>query len=416
MIVSELVLHHSYSRGVAFDLSEHGNHGALQGVGVSGGNVVFGGGSDAVRVKASPSLRDLRGIRTQVTFKITPGPTPHRHNLIEGYICFALVVNGDYSLQGTIVNLDNAWDGALSPPGIVSPNTWHTATFLHDGFSTAKLWLDGVLVAENYNVMGPVVSVANPYGIAIGHWPDPDDRYTLEGEISEVKVWKSDPTKIRDAIDDCCIDRGSIDDIIHRAHQDGFYKPELDSVARDLLNLGQQMVGKFSGPDQASRDHARDVAKQATLAFTLGDGPAFRQLLADTAAEVAAKVPAAEITADTNELLGIMDRTPAGPVIRELVDLAMARKLDPSAPLPDEVAVWADALCLDWAVPPRRPPKGRDPKGGHEDPKDPKDPKHPRPVGEDPPGEGWGEEGGQHEDPPETGPNDPPPDLRRGPR
>ena len=86
MIVSELVLHHAYTRGVAFDLSGKGNHGFLQGVGMVGGNAVFGGGSDAIRVKVSPTLKDLRAIRVQVTFKISFA-TPVSHRSFSGWRC-----------------------------------------------------------------------------------------------------------------------------------------------------------------------------------------------------------------------------------------------------------------------------------------------------------------------------------------
>jgi len=31
------------------------------------------------------------------------------------------------------------------------------------------------------------------YGLAMGHWPDPDPRYTLDGYLDEVLIWRDDP-------------------------------------------------------------------------------------------------------------------------------------------------------------------------------------------------------------------------------
>ena len=89
MIVPLLVLHHRYTKPVAFDLSQHKNHGALEGVGSVGGALVFGGGSDRVRVRSSSSLSDLRSVRAQVSFTWKPTAGGRRHNLIEGFPWFS---------------------------------------------------------------------------------------------------------------------------------------------------------------------------------------------------------------------------------------------------------------------------------------------------------------------------------------
>ncbi len=59
MTASKLILHHTYSDGVAFDLSGNGNHGTLENVSIVGGNVEFTGGPQVVRVKASKTLTTL---------------------------------------------------------------------------------------------------------------------------------------------------------------------------------------------------------------------------------------------------------------------------------------------------------------------------------------------------------------------
>jgi hypothetical protein len=50
------------------------------------------------------SLQNLGAIPAAVQFNLQPGGTLHRFNLAEGFESFALFVNPDYSIQGTILD------------------------------------------------------------------------------------------------------------------------------------------------------------------------------------------------------------------------------------------------------------------------------------------------------------------------
>ena len=398
MIVSELVMHHDYQRGVAFDLSERRNHGVLEHVSTAGDTVVFTGGPGRVRIRPSDTLSDLQGLRVQVRFKITPTGTAHRHNLIEGYLCFALVVNSDWSLAGSIYDRNNSWTGATSPPGVVQPNRWHTATFVHDGISAARVFIDGVPVGEGFASPGPVRSVRAPYGLAVGHWPDPDDRYTLEGAIDEVKVWRVDKQSVKDLVDLCCLDRETWDEISHRAHVEGYDGDDLETTARQIIDLGSRLADATYGGGADSRREGRRLAADAVLALKTGNRDALGTVIGDVARDLFGAVGTADVQALGTEAIAMFDDTPGGPLVRRL--LGRLGKHD-QGPLPPDAELIARALCMDWALPARPPVRDDDrrpdPKnGGKNGTKETDDQPDPDPdLGGD-----WGFDSDRHDDDP----------------
>ena len=85
----QLVLHHTYALGQAFDVSEHGNHGELLG-GVAPPTRSPAVCSSAPKTGTSafpPSntLIDLRSVRVRVRFMWVPdGDSMHVHTLVMG--------------------------------------------------------------------------------------------------------------------------------------------------------------------------------------------------------------------------------------------------------------------------------------------------------------------------------------------
>ncbi|MGA9957355.1 MAG: hypothetical protein WBQ06_03670, partial [Acidobacteriaceae bacterium] len=117
--MNRLVVHQIYANGMAFDLSGFRNHGVPYAV--SQAIAPFAPGFDytqqdsRVIVAPSTSLEDLLAVRAIVTFYLNPsGGLTRRYNLIEGHLCFALFVNPDGSLSGTILDADGNWAGAQS--------------------------------------------------------------------------------------------------------------------------------------------------------------------------------------------------------------------------------------------------------------------------------------------------------------
>src|SRR4026208_1561481 len=103
-----LILHHTYDRGIAFDVSEHGNRGEWLG-GVAppaafAGSLQFGTEDSYVRVPPSKTFDDLRSVRVRVRFMWVPdGDSMHIHNLVEGDESFSLEVTPLGMLVGRVV-------------------------------------------------------------------------------------------------------------------------------------------------------------------------------------------------------------------------------------------------------------------------------------------------------------------------
>ncbi len=211
----KLILHHTYKlAGEAVDTSHNENHGFRTAVpflpdGISPGSGVleFAGGPSRVRVTNKPVWQHLRALKIEAWVKLAA--LGQRRNLVEGDSSFAFFIHPDGLLWGTF--LDSAhrtlpipgygpdWVGANSD-SLYAPdharhtvplNTWTKLTYLHDGISSLRLYIDDALVGANYNIRAGLRSVGG-LGVHIGHWPG-DDRYTFQGQIDELKISKYDP-------------------------------------------------------------------------------------------------------------------------------------------------------------------------------------------------------------------------------
>jgi hypothetical protein len=236
---------------MAFDVSMHRNHGVLTsvspGTGAFDNTIYFSTGDSRISISPSPTLENLYSIEATVRFYLTPLTNPHRFNLMEGHLSFALVIESDLALSGGIVDSHGVWSGIKAPPNIVSVNTWHEASLRHDGISTCQLTLDGRPVATAYNVRGPVQSV-NSFGIAIGHWPDPPPAYTFEGYIGEARLYKYDPVPdLLNLIDPNCIDREAIDNLLTTLAGRGWDTSRLRQFAWEMLSRASELAGLLRG-------------------------------------------------------------------------------------------------------------------------------------------------------------------------
>lgn len=278
MNATRLVLHHTYERRLAFDVSEHGNHGrsaaVFSGTGEFASSFRFTGGPSRVSIRPSPTLQQLRSLRVRVRFVHLPSaPGTRRHNLVEGHVSFALFVNPDGSLQGTIVQRDGTWDGVRTVAGVVQPNQWCVVELDHDSLSHLRLFVNGVKLAERFDIEGPVRSVG-PNGVAVGHWPEPDDRYTFEGWIDDVRLWAWDPRRqADDLLDPCCLDRDSLDEIAKRVRAAGWTSLQLGQNVRALLDIGADVAQRARGGDPVRTARAKQLARDAALAIRRRDLP-----------------------------------------------------------------------------------------------------------------------------------------------
>jgi hypothetical protein len=209
----KLVMHHTYRQGLAWDVSKTFNHGQPTHVAVGYGPFVnslqYSQPNSRVLVRPSKSLEGLRSIRILTRVFVTPvAGGARRLNILEGHASFALFINPDRSIQGTFLDPEGDWVGPRSSPGVIPPNTWLEIDFSYDGISVGRITVNGVVVATSYDLRGPVRGVG-PNGLVVGHWPEPDDRYTFQGYIGETQLWKYDEENVAKALLDPCCTKGT---------------------------------------------------------------------------------------------------------------------------------------------------------------------------------------------------------------
>ncbi len=300
--MNRLVIQQTYINNLAVDTSNNRNHGFPYAVTQAGGafapSFEFRAPDSRVVVQQSASLQDLIAIRVVVTFFLDPAAgLVRRYNLVEGELAFALFVQPNGSLMGTILDAGGAWNGAQSAPNLIAPGRWHEAELRHDGVNECLIFLDGVQVGASYGARGPVRSVG-PKGVAVGHWPEPPGVYTVEGYIRHVELYKYDPAAAaKGLLDTCCIKRESLDDFADRLRAKGYTAEAARQQAMDILRFGLQLCGEVRGSDAAASKLHAQLSEQALAAFVRGDAGFYNTTLAELAALTTARLPNAQLQA-----------------------------------------------------------------------------------------------------------------------
>lgn len=241
------IVHYTFKRsGAAFDISAFHQHGHPSGVGFSkdgaendSGAIVLNGQSGRVSIPFGEVWQELGAIKVEALVRVDE--LGIRHNLVEGFLSFALFVRGDGvvtgsylapkqmggspfvasgSLAGTVLGgggspdpfstvsatprdpegpeVELAWTGVntdskFAPDGMkrsIAPGVWTHVTFIHNGFSL-QLWLDDKLAGYRDDISSGVLGV-QPGGVHIGAWPS-SNKFVLKGAIDEIRIWKLDP-------------------------------------------------------------------------------------------------------------------------------------------------------------------------------------------------------------------------------
>ncbi|MBI2709426.1 MAG: hypothetical protein HYX34_06990 [Actinobacteria bacterium] len=371
MSATKLVLHHRYEQGIALDRSGFANHGQVIGAesswaGPNAGTLRFDAGPDRVVVAPAPTLDRLGEFHAKVRFFAEPDAPggDRRMNLIEAELCFALFIESGWRIGATTRFVDQSpgpvtatgWDGIFTGPATVTPNSWHTVDFLFDGLSHARVFLDGALVGERWDQVGPIQGLgAN--GVYIGHWPG-DDRYSLRGNLAEVAVWREDPGRDPGRnLDDCCMDRGWVDARVAEARRAGWDAPRATASLRDLAQALRRAAGQVRGGDPARAARTGDATRRAMAAMRLGHGGAFADAVGDLRNEIDASLSPAVRQMLTDEIMSALLAGPLGLWLGPGVE-------------PDDATAFLEgalgAACLDGMAPPLRegrrpPPEDRSP-------------------------------------------------------
>ncbi len=191
MSTFKLVLHHRYDTAEPHDVSGKGNVGFTSlrlgpGRDSERGALVFDGTRGRVFVPPSRTLACTGGTEVAVTVNVEA--LGHRRTLVEGYLSFALFVEADGALGGSILS-PIGWRGVLTAPGTVALGRWMRVRFRYLSEGAMELWVDDVLRAATYVPFGGGRGTQWPFGLNVGAWPDGDQRI-LKGRVEEVKVWR----------------------------------------------------------------------------------------------------------------------------------------------------------------------------------------------------------------------------------
>jgi hypothetical protein len=189
------LLHFNFENHAALDETGHGFHGNVElpgpdrwvnapaeGIGTA---VRFDHARSKIVVPASGKLAGWRGFRARAYFRADIAT--RRLNLVEGDSSFALFIEPNGVLHGTINDGSPQWWGVSSAPNCVQYQRWHCAELLYDTGQVLALSLDGRLLAVRTTGGLPIRPVGAA-GISFGYWPGGDARYTFSGLLGPVWI------------------------------------------------------------------------------------------------------------------------------------------------------------------------------------------------------------------------------------
>ena len=291
-----------YTTNVAVDRSGFFNHGLPIQVVPEHPGFGFGQPGSRINIAPSPSLSNLECIEAAASFMLVPRGAMPRYNLVEGHLSFALFINPDHSIEGTILDSSSNWTGAKSAAAAVSPGGRHSAVLQCDGISMVRVVLDGKVVATNYDVPGAVRSVGS-FGIAVGHWPDPPDTYTFQGTMFGFRLRAYDPQKDRiRGIDPCCFDRKAIAQWFAAMAKKGITADKLSQAADQLAAAAKAAAIAMRGGQEAATVTQQTLAAAVSYALSRRDFAALEAALSDWQQFANQRLSAADRTKFAGEL------------------------------------------------------------------------------------------------------------------
>lgn len=273
--MNKLIIHHNYSRS-SFDLSDNRNHGLPVDVYQHPEAFGFDKWDSTVHVEPNSSLQNLWSIRALVSFNLyTGGGIDNQYNLVEGDRSFMLFIGQDGALSGGIIDQTGHTIFIHSEPNLITTDNWHTAELLHDGVNALELYLDGVKVAERYDVVGQVRSIDSE-GINIGKSVHRYSISTFKGYISEFKLFKYDPYKdINGLLNSSCRDNTTIDSIVQKLRKNNETAESLEAKGREILQFGLDTMSQVRSNNAEVTKLQRQYSSEAYTAYLRGDQAAY---------------------------------------------------------------------------------------------------------------------------------------------
>jgi hypothetical protein len=288
------IVSQTYVNNVAVDTSAYSNNGIPIQVTPGYPGFLFDQPGSRISIPPSATLQNLGAIQAAVRFTLQPSGTLHRFNLAEGFESFALFVNPDYSVEGTILDATSAWSGPVSAPGVVSAGATHTAVLVCDGVNAIQIFLDGALVAEDYAVPGGVRSVGS-LGIAVGHWPNPPDTYTFQGTIYQFILLKYDPLQdLLNLLDPCCVNWRELLLFLRELAARGVTPAQLAGAGAKLAEAGNVTQMTLRGGTKAGTLQQLAFTRAMMAAIRRRDVNALERVVASAIPVVAALDPATQ--------------------------------------------------------------------------------------------------------------------------
>jgi Concanavalin A-like lectin/glucanases superfamily len=199
----QLICHQTYKyRGIPVDLSGYDNHGRSidvdfmpDGATSGSGALSFTRADSQVAISANSSWRPLVGLRVECVMRIAAYRIAPRVLVAgDGAFLFQISQAGLFaSFVGPSTTPGSTTDGLGAGVGYTVPlNRWVDVAFVHDGFDTMELYADGQLLAKRTDLLAGVPGVGAA-GVSIGNAATPDSQHVFDGEIDELKIWRTDP-------------------------------------------------------------------------------------------------------------------------------------------------------------------------------------------------------------------------------
>lgn len=177
-----------YDKDLVLDSTDFHNNGKIMGnITPAFGYTEFKHPEDQIVIPVNDSLSRFIALKIEAT--IRPEESGRRLNIVEGWMSFAFFIESNGELMATIYDGKN-WVAVSSGPLNLDKNKYSTVAFEYDGVCIGKLFVNGQMVSLNINM--PLWIHQPQQNITIGHWPSGDGRYTFNGTINLVKIYRRD--------------------------------------------------------------------------------------------------------------------------------------------------------------------------------------------------------------------------------